>query len=109
MTVCRDCCCGSRIKHPGVDHDAQLRRLEAVLTPENHRLRTSLCLDVYAEANVVVVNPRPDARRRGARPVWFGLVLDDGVLADIEAWVLAGGPGIAALPARLELSVIVRP
>jgi hypothetical protein len=105
VTVCRDCCCGNGAKHPTVDHDAQLRRLGAALTP-GHRLRTSLCLDACAEANVMVVHPRPDARRRGARPVWFGLVLDDAVLADIEAWVIAGGPGVAPLPARLELSVI---
>ncbi|MEV6343020.1 hypothetical protein [Actinoplanes sp. NPDC051851] len=108
MTVCRDCCCGSPSKYPAVDHDAQLERLRAALAPE-HRIRTSLCLDVCAQANVIVVHPEPSARRAGARPVWFGLVLDDTVLGDIEAWVRAGGPGRAPMPPVLELSVISPP
>ena len=105
LTVCRDCCCGSRKKHPQVDHDWQLERLRAELAPA-HRVRTSLCLDVCAQSNVLVVHPSPAARRRGARPVWFGLVLSDEVAEDIAAWVRAGGPGVAPLPAVLELSVI---
>ncbi|MCW2143692.1 hypothetical protein BXY51_008289 [Actinoplanes cyaneus] len=108
VTVCRDCCCGSPAKHPGVDHDGQIERLRAALGPE-HRVRTSLCLDVCAQANVLVVQPTPEARRAGARPVWFGLVLDDLVLDDIAGWVKAGGPGRAELSAVLELSVITPP
>ncbi|WP_033338000.1 hypothetical protein [Catenuloplanes japonicus] len=106
MTVCRDCCCGSRKKHPAVDHDWQLQRLEAELAPAGHRVRTSLCLDVCDQSNVMIVHPAPEARRRGARPVWFGLVLDDAIADDIADWVGAGGPGVAPMPATLELSVI---
>jgi (2Fe-2S) ferredoxin len=105
VTVCRDCCCGSAAKHPGVDHDAQLDRLRAALSPR-HRVRTSDCLDACAQSNVIVVHPAPPARRAGARPVWFGLVVDDAVTEDILAWVEAGGPGMAPLPALLELSVV---
>jgi (2Fe-2S) ferredoxin len=108
VTVCRDCCCGSRSKHPTVDHDAQLSALRATLEP-GHRVRTSLCLDVCAQSNVVVVQPTPEARRAGARPVWFGLVLDDAVLTDLTTWVHAGGPGVAPVPPILELSVITPP
>jgi hypothetical protein len=108
VTVCRDCCCGSSEKHPSVDHDAQLERLREALTP-SHRVRTSLCLDVCAEANVMVVHPGPAARRRGATPVWFGLVVDDAVEADVVAWVQAGGPGVAEIPPVLDLSVIPAP
>lgn len=108
ITVCRDCCCGSRRKHPGVDHDGQVEVLRAALEPA-HRVRTSLCLDVCAQSNVVVVQPAPAARRDGARPVWFGLVLVDAVLGDLITWVHAGGPGVAALPPILELSVIRPP
>ena len=108
LTVCRDCCCGSRAKHPGVDHDAQLDELRAALAPR-HRVRTSQCLDVCEQSNVLVVHPAPAARRGGARPVWFGLVLGDEVLADIAGWVDAGGPGVADLPAPLALSVIPAP
>jgi hypothetical protein len=105
VTVCRDCCCGSLRKHPSVDHDAQLAALRADLEP-HHRVRVSECLDVCAQSNVIVVQPAPQARREGARPVWFGLVLDDAVLGDLTAWVRAGGPGAEPLPPILELSVI---
>ncbi|MEW2376607.1 hypothetical protein AB0883_10950 [Micromonospora sp. NPDC047812] len=105
VTVCRDCCCGSARKHPSVDHDAQLRRLRAGL-PAPHRVRVSACLDLCAQSNLVVVHPTPAARRAGARPVWFGLVLHDFVVDDITGWVRAGGPGVAPLPAALELSVV---
>lgn len=108
LTVCRDCCCGSALKHPTVDHDGQLERLRGALSPD-HRVRTSLCLDVCAEANVMVVHPTPAARRQGAAPVWFGLVLNDAVEADVVAWVRAGGPGVAEIPALLDLSVIPAP
>ncbi|KUL31991.1 MULTISPECIES: hypothetical protein [Actinoplanes] len=108
MTVCRDCCCGSVGKHPTVDHAAQVDRLTAELAP-GHRVRTSLCLDVCAQSNVLVVQPAPEARRAGARPVWFGLVLDDLVLDDVVGWVRSGGPGRAEMSAALELSVIAPP
>ncbi|MFC3990076.1 hypothetical protein [Actinoplanes siamensis] len=108
MTVCRDCCCGNPGKHPAVDHDAQIERLRSALGPA-HRVRTSLCLDVCAQSNVLVVQPAPEARRRGARPVWFGLVLDDVVLDDIAGYVRAGGPGRAPMSPMLELSVITAP
>lgn len=108
LTVCRDCCCGSRTKHPGVDHDAQVDSLREALEPA-HRVRTSLCLDACSQSNVMVVQPSPAARRRGARPVWFGLVLDDAVVDDLVTWIRAGGPGAATLPPVLELSVIAPP
>ncbi|MDI6099586.1 hypothetical protein QLQ12_13360 [Actinoplanes sp. NEAU-A12] len=108
MTVCRDCCCGSLRKHPAVDHDGQLDGLRAAVEPA-HRVRTSLCLDACSQSNVVVVHPAPEARRAGARPVWFGLVLDDAVVEDLAQWVRDGGPGVARMPAVLELSVIRAP
>jgi (2Fe-2S) ferredoxin len=108
LTVCRDCCCGSLRKHPTVDHDGQLDVLRAAMEPA-HRVRTSLCLDACSQSNVVVVHPPARARRAGARPVWFGLVLDDTVVDDLVKWVGDGGPGVAELPAVLELSVIQPP
>jgi (2Fe-2S) ferredoxin len=101
VTVCRDCCCGNALKHPSLDHDAQLERLGAALAPD-HRVRRSQCLDVCAEANVMVVHPTPAARRQGATPVWFGLVLSPAIEQD-------GGPGAADIPPMLDLSVIPAP
>lgn len=108
VTVCRDCCCGNAAKHPRTDHDGQLVRLRAGLAAP-HRVRTSQCLDVCEQANVVVVHPAPAARRAGARPVWFGLVGAEEITDDLTAWVRDGGPGVAPLPAPLELSVIPAP
>ncbi|BFU47825.1 hypothetical protein KRMM14A1004_60620 [Krasilnikovia sp. MM14-A1004] len=83
----------------------QLR--EALSGP--HRVRTSECLDVCDQANVMVVHPTPAARRAGARPVWFGLVTDPAIVDDLTGWIHEGGPGVAPLPAVLELSVIAAP
>ncbi|MEV0136338.1 hypothetical protein AB0H83_48950 [Dactylosporangium sp. NPDC050688] len=101
VTVCRDCCCGSARKHPGVDHAGQVARLRAALGLTG--VRVSGCLDACERSNIVVVHPTPAARRAGARPVWLGYVLDDAVIGDLTAWVEAGGPGVAPLPEILEL------
>jgi (2Fe-2S) ferredoxin len=74
--------------------------------PAPHRVRVSACLDVCAQANVIVVHPVTAARRAGARPVWFGLVVSDPVTDDIAAWIRAGGPGVAPVPPVLELSIV---
>ena len=108
VTVCRDCCCGSWSKHPLVDHDGQVTRLRGELGAD-HRVRVSDCLDACSQSNVFVVNPEPAARLAGARPVWFGLVLDDAVLTDVIAWIAAGGPGVAEVPPVLALSIVDAP
>ncbi|MQY08446.1 (2Fe-2S) ferredoxin domain-containing protein [Actinomadura macrotermitis] len=97
ITVCRDCCCGGP-KVTGVDHDAQRARLAQVAP-----VRISGCLDVCEKANVIVVQPSAAGRAAGGRPVWLGLVNDDEAAEDIAGWVRAGGPGVAPMPAILEL------
>ncbi len=101
IRVCRDCCCGSERKHPGVDHDGLLARLEAG-TRGAARVLHSTCLLACDQSNVVVVTPSRDARRHGARPVWVGGVLDDDAIDDVLAWVRSGGPGVSPLPVALE-------
>ena len=46
MTVmmCHDCCCGTRRKHPGVDHQALREQLHACAS-DTLRVRTVECLD----------------------------------------------------------------
>ncbi|MFI5937275.1 hypothetical protein [Actinoplanes sp. NPDC051494] len=99
VTVCRECVPVGRRR---VDPGRQIERLRAA----GHRARGSRCLDVCSQATVMVVHPAPAARRGGARPVWLGLVLDDDIVDDIAGWVAAGGPGVASLPAMLELCEI---
>ncbi|MFF7730310.1 (2Fe-2S) ferredoxin domain-containing protein [Streptomyces sp. NPDC008001] len=102
ITVCRGCCCGDPQKVPGVDHAGQIPRLRAALG-DAAQVRASECLDVCDQANVVVVQPSAAGRAAGGRPVWLGLVNDDDALADIAAWIRAGGPGLAEPPGVLDL------
>ncbi|MDT0451267.1 (2Fe-2S) ferredoxin domain-containing protein [Streptomyces hesseae] len=102
ITVCRGCCCGDPAKVPGVDHSGQIGRLREALGGAG-QVRASECLDVCDQANVVVVQPSTAGRAAGGRPVWLGLVNDDEALADIAAWVRAGGPGLVEPPGVLDL------
>ncbi len=103
LTVCRGCCCGTRKKVPGVDHKAQLARLRAI---DDHSgrsvpVRTSKCLGICFQANVVVVQPSSAGRAAGGRPVWLGEVTEDKLVEAVDDWIFEGGPGIAPLPAVL--------
>lgn len=100
VRVCRDCCCGTARKHPGVDHDGLLVRLTSAVADEAE-VRVSSCLLACEQSNVVVVTPSGAGRRAGGRPVWLGTVLDEDVVDAIAAWVNRGGPGVAAVPAQL--------
>jgi (2Fe-2S) ferredoxin len=102
--VCRDCCCGTALKHPGVDHDALLQRL-AVATRGAAVVGATDCLLACEKSNVVVVQPSRAARRRGARPVWLREVLDVATVDAIAEWVRAGGPGATEVPPSLAASV----
>ncbi|GHH35730.1 (2Fe-2S) ferredoxin domain-containing protein [Streptomyces sp. CA-294286] len=111
LTVCRGCCCGDVRKHPGTDHAGQLARLREAAARSGGRLavRTSDCLGPCGQANVVVVQPSTEGRRRGGRAAWVGWALDDDSTDEILAWVAAGGPGIAKPPATLELQFFPAP
>ena len=60
------------------------------------------CLLACEQSNVIVVVPGRRGRRAGGRPTWFGQVLDDGAVAAIAEWVNGGGPGLAAVPDRVQ-------
>lgn len=104
LTVCRGCCCGTKKKVPGVDHDAQLARLGAIDDHSARRVpvRTSKCLGICFQANVVVVQPSATGRAAGGRPVWLGEMTEDDLLEAVDDWIFEGGPGLAPLPAALE-------
>ncbi|SDD91187.1 hypothetical protein [Actinokineospora iranica] len=103
VTVCRDCCCGTVKKHPDVDHGYQLARIKDVAARHGAMVRVAECLDTCATSNVVVV------QAKGGKPVWLGFVLTDAAVDDIDTWLAAGGPGVAPLPATLELHRITPP
>ncbi|MBR8740227.1 (2Fe-2S) ferredoxin domain-containing protein [Nocardiopsis sp. MG754419] len=104
LTVCRGCCCGTKKKVPGVDHKAQLARLSAIDDHAARRVpvRTSKCLGICFQANVVVVQPSAEGRAAGGRPVWLGAITEDKLLDAVDDWIFEGGPGVAPLPAVLE-------
>ncbi|MEV0595588.1 (2Fe-2S) ferredoxin domain-containing protein [Nonomuraea cavernae] len=109
ITLCRGCCCGTAKKHPDVDHEDQPDRLRRKLTPPFRIRVVADCLGPCAHSNVVIVTPSPEGRAAGGRSVWLGFVLDEQVIDDIAAWVDTGGPGIADLPAILDLHVFTPP
>lgn len=91
IRVCRDCCCGTPEKHPDVDHDALLGELIEG-TRDHAVVSVTPCLLACDRSNVVVVSPGP---------YWFGRVLTRETVAELVAWVCAGGP-TATLPQSLE-------
>ncbi|WP_256096539.1 (2Fe-2S) ferredoxin domain-containing protein [Streptomyces sp. LUP30] len=111
LVVCRGCCCGVARKHPGFDHAWQLERLRAAAAASGggFQVRTTDCLGPCDQANVIVVQPSADGRRAGGRATWVGFAMDDDCTEEILAWATAGGPGLAAPPATLELQFISPP
>ena len=87
VVLCRGCCCGTERKHPDVDHALQGALLRQAAESTGGTLRRTDCLGPCERSNVVVVRPE------GARPVWFGRVLDEGATAALVAWVAGGAQG----------------
>ncbi|MET7363908.1 (2Fe-2S) ferredoxin domain-containing protein [Streptomyces sp. NPDC005562] len=108
LVVCRGCCCGDARKHPGVDHAWQLERLRAAAAASRGRfaVRTSDCLGPCGQANIVVVQPSAEGRRKGGRASWVGFAMDDASIDEILAWAEAGGPGVAEPSATLALQLV---
>lgn len=103
VTVCRGCCCGIPGKSLGVEHSTRLDRLESALDG-SARVRLSECLGPCERADVVVVGPTRTGRAAGGRPVWIGRTNGRAEVNAIAAWVRAGGPGVAPMPACLSTS-----
>lgn len=105
VVVCRGGECGSRGKHPGVDHAGQLRKIRAAAasataptTGGRADVAVSSCLDACERSNVVVVVPGARDRADGVAPVWVGPVLQEDATEDLVGWLLAGGPSTPAPP-----------
>lgn len=99
VVVCRGGECGSRSKHPGVDHAGQLRKIRAAADTGGWAdVAVSSCLDACERSNVVVVVPGARDRADGVTPVWVGPVLQEDATEDLVGWLLAGGPSTPAPP-----------
>jgi predicted metal-binding protein len=76
VLLCRGCRCGTRDKHPNVDHQAQERRLEAAADAyPGVELRVVECLDECDRSNVAVLR-RPGVAAK-ERDTWLGGLLTD--------------------------------
>jgi hypothetical protein len=107
VLVCRDCCCGTRRKHPDVDHDAQLEAMEAAVERAGvGRVRVVGCLDVCERSNVVVLRWNHGEQ---SQTVWLGEVLHRRRVEALCGWLAAGGPRSAPLPSALALARFVPP
>ncbi|CAB4713637.1 MAG: hypothetical protein F2667_08420 [Actinobacteria bacterium] len=95
VLVCRDCCCGSAAKHPGVDHDAQRETLLRGAEEGGVRVRVVDCLSECERSNVVLVRDFTLGRR--PHDTWLGDVVTPATTTAVLAWVRCGGP----LPAEL--------
>lgn len=100
LVVCRGGDCGSRAKHPDVDHVGLLARMKDAAGGAA-RVVPSKCLDACEHSNVVVVVP--DDGARGGEPVWVGEVNEPDVNTAICEFARAGGPGSAPMPIEVEL------
>ncbi len=104
VVVCRGGDCGSRRKHPQVDHLAQLRMIRAQASVE---VLTSKCLDACDYSNVVVVLPGEAGRDSAGAPVWIGTVNDPETTRDLVQWANQGGPGLAEEPVLVQIQKFV--
>jgi (2Fe-2S) ferredoxin len=88
--VCRGCCCGTRKKHPGVDHAALERQLREGAAGAGYRYEVTDCLGPCGQGNVVVV-------RTAGRTRWFRKMN-----AAEPTAALVGSLGSEELPPGLE-------
>ena len=99
--LCDDCCCGTQRKHPGIDHVGIHNRLRAAAESAGGRGRRVGCLGVCERSNVVVL------KSRGSGSLWIGEVLDEPIVAALEAWIRCGAP--APVPTDIAAHVFERP
>jgi predicted metal-binding protein len=99
ILVCRGCCCGSRTKHPGVNHEADLRRICEAALAGGVRVRVTGCLGVCSASNLAVVRSQEGPAR------WIGGLHQRHVLRALLRWI-ADGLDPHATPHPLERNTV---
>jgi predicted metal-binding protein len=97
VLLCRGCCCGTRAKHPRVDHDDQQLTLEdAAAAHPGVELRVVDCLDACERSNVAVLRwPGAPAKERDT---WLGGLLTKKATAALAEWLRDGGAAELPVP-----------
>ena len=89
--VCRGCCCGTRKKHPGVDHKGLERLARDGAREAGAKYEVTDCLGPCGQGNIVVTRVAGTIR-------WFRKVNDEDTTKQVVAHVRDGGE----LPLALE-------
>ncbi len=76
--VCRGCCCGTKRKHPGVDHASLERALRAGARAAGMRYEVTDCLGPCGQGNIVVT-------RTAGRIRWFRRMNDEQATGTLAA------------------------
>ena len=96
--VCRGCCCGTRSKHPGVDHKGLERQTRQGAAAAGARYEVTKCLGPCGQGNVVVV-------RAAGLTRWFRRMNDEASTAALLEH-LAGTGTVTGLPEVLDRHVM---
>jgi len=107
VTAC-SLCAGETLGSGDPLEGGQLARLRGLESRGVLRLTTAECLDECERGDVVVARPGPGCRGPEARPVWFERLAGDHLTARLADWLVAGGPGVAHVPADLAAHRIRR-
>jgi len=95
--VCRGCCCGTKSKHPGIDHRELERTARRGAERARVRYEVTKCLGPCGQGNVVVV-------RTGGVVRWFRRMNDVSSTAALLDAVAAGDGVPPALDRKLMRS-----
>ena len=98
LWVCRGCCCGTRAKHPGVDHKGLERQTRHGAAAAGARYEVTTSLGPCGQGNIVVV--RADGLTR-----WFRRMNDEVSTAALLDHLAATGT-VTALPEVLDRHVM---
>lgn len=89
--VCRGCCCGTRKKHPGIDHAALEKQARRGSKALGARYQVTDCLGPCGQGNIVVT-------RTAGRVRWWRKMNDVDTTQELLEHLREGGD----LPAALE-------
>jgi hypothetical protein len=91
ILLCRGCCCGTRAKHPGLDHAAQEDAvISAAGSVSGVDVRVVDCLDECARSNVAVIRRADRAPKE--RDTWLGGLVSERATNAFAAWIAQGAP-----------------
>ena len=92
--VCRGCCCGTKAKHPGIEHKALERQVRKGAEEIGARYEVTKCLGPCGQGNVVVVRAAGVTR-------WFRRMNDEASSAALLEHLASTGT-VTELPAALD-------